>query len=346
MLKLSTLAERLNLKIHSTDPNNSDPEITGVAPIETADAGELSFISNAKYAAYLKSSRVSAVVVANPLDNCTIPQLIHPAPHLAFAKIAGLFYQPDHGPQVVSEQAFVHPSAQIAEFVTLYPGAYVGERAILSKGCVLYPGVFVGAHAKVGHDTVLYPNVVIGERCVIGAKNIIHAGSVIGADGFGFAPDQHEIVKIPQTGIVRTEDDVEMGGLCTVDRATMGETLVGKSCKFDSKVHIGHNAQIGSHTMFSAGTAVGGSAKIGNWVLAGGQVGIAGHIKIGDRVQIGAKAGVISDTEAKQKVMGFPAVPAMQWRRGLVYQKKLSDYEKRIQKLEEQLALLTQSKEG
>ena len=199
-----------------------------------------------------------------------MPQLVAAKPHLAFAKAAALFYQPDHGPQVVSEQAFIHPSAKLGEFITIYPYVYVGENAEIGDAAVLYPGVFVGSKAKVGKAAILHANVVIGERCQVGERTVIHGGTVIGADGFGFAPDKINIVKIPQTGTVVIGDDVELGALCTIDRATMGATTIGNGCKFDSKVHVGHNAEVGEHTMFSAHTAVGGSAKVGSWVVAGG----------------------------------------------------------------------------
>ncbi len=333
------------LQVELLCPGNEDPTsilIYGVAPIDQAQEGELTFLANIKYAEHLNSTQASAVITRSPLDNCPLPQIIHKDPHFAFAKISNLFYQVDHGPRSVSDKAFIDPTAKIGKDVTVYPFACIAADAEIGDRAVLYPGVFIGKQASVGEDTVIHANTVIGERCIIGSHNLIHAGCVIGADGFGFAVGEGTIEKIPQMGIVRIEDHVELGGCCTIDRATMGETHIKGGTKFDSKVHIGHNAKIGEHCMFSAMTAVGGSAYVGNGVLAGGQAAIAGHIKIGDGVKIGAKAGVISSVDPQQTIMGFPAVPAMQWRRGLIHTKKMGEYEKKIKELEARLAQLEQ----
>lgn len=342
-MNIDELSQYLNVELHC--PGHLNPghiKIKGVAPIEAATKGEITFLANIKYADHLKTTQASAVITRVALEDCPIPQLIHPDPHFAFAKTANLFYKVDHGTPTVSEHAFIDPSAQIGESVKIYPYAYVAAQAVIEDEVVLYPGVFIGRGARVGKGSVIHANSSIGERCIIGANNLFHSGCVIGADGFGFAAGDGMIEKIPQAGIVKTEENVELGGCCTVDRATMGETLIRRGTKLDSKVHIGHNVHVGEYCMFSAMTAVAGSAHIGNWVLAGGQVGIAGHLKVGDRVKIGAKAGVINSIDEGQTVMGFPAVPAMQWRRGLVHTKKIGDYEKKIKELETRLAALEQ----
>ena len=340
-MNLIELSQYLKVEVvYPEGVQGEDVTIEKVSPIDNAAAGSVTFVTNVKYASLLKDTKASAVIVRQAVEDCHIPQLIHQDPHFAVAKTANLFYKVDHGEPGISDQAFVHPKAELGKNVTVYPFAYVAEGAQVDDNVVLYPGVFVGARAKVGKDTVIHANSVIGERCIIGDRNLIHGGCVVGADGFGFAAGEGTIVKIPQTGIVRTEEDVEMGGCCTLDRAAMGETLIRRGTKFDSKVHIGHNAQIGEHCMFSAMTAVAGTGDVGNWVLAGGQSAIAGHFKVGNGVKIGAKSGVINPVEDGQTVMGFPAVPAMQWRRGKVHVKKLPEYEKRIKELEAKLAAL------
>ncbi|NRA64105.1 MAG: UDP-3-O-(3-hydroxymyristoyl)glucosamine N-acyltransferase [Pseudobacteriovorax sp.] len=333
-MRVTEIAEVLNMELVAPKSTNWDVVIESVAPIDQANPGTITFVTNAKYAEYLQQSQASAVICQNPIEDLNIPQLLHKNPHLGFAKVASLFHRADHGPVGVSKQANIADSATLGENLTIYPFVVISEHAEIGADVVIYPGVFIGPKAKVGSGTVLHPNVFVGERCIVGRNNIIHASTVIGADGFGFTPDGDSIFKIPQTGIVEIGDNVELGGACTLDRATMGATKIGDGCKFDSKVHIGHNAETGSHTMMSAHTSLAGSAKVGNWVLIGGHSAVSGHIEVGDRMKIGAMTGVIKSFKKEQTLVGFPAVPAMQWRRAHVHVQKISEYEKRIRKLE------------
>ena len=207
----------------------------------------------------------------------------------------------------------------------VFPFVYVGENVEVGDGAVLYPGTYLGKSSKVGKNSVLFANVVLERECSIGDDCIIHAGVVIGADGFGFAPGDGKIIKIPQVGIARIGDNVELGSVTTIDRAAMGETTVANGCKIDSKVHIAHNVTVGENCMFSAQVGLAGSAKVGSWVVLGGQVGVNGHIEIKDGVQVGAKAGIVKTTGEKRLSWAFPAVPADQWRRLKVSEKRLPD---------------------
>lgn len=335
-MRLSEMAARIGAELFS--PAGVDPDIKKVAPITTAGDGDVTFVANPDYYQYLGQTKASAVILKQKQTDLKVPQLIAKDPYVAFAKAANLFWVVKHSLKGVSDQAFISPTAKLGQNVTVYPFAVISDGAEIGDNVVLYSGVFIGENAKIGADCVLYANNVIGERCIIGARCLLHAGSVIGADGFGFAPAEGEIVKIPQVGIVRIEDDVELGACCTVDRAAMGETLVKRGTKLDSKVHIGHNAIIGEHCLFSAHTAIAGSAKVGQWVKAGGHSGIAGHLTVGDNVSIGAMSGVIKDAEPGETYMGFPAIPASEWRRRQVYFKKLADYEKRLKDLETRVA--------
>lgn len=332
-MRLGEIAERLGARL--VGPKDSAAiMIQKPAPIVEAKAGDITFVAHPDYYRHLKTTAASAVIIGEEQKDCAVAQLIHPQPYLAFAKTAGFFFKPRHPFKGVSTQATIAASAVIGKDVAIAPNVFIAERAEIGDGAVLYPGVFIGEGAKVGAETVMRANCVIEERCIVGARCLIHAGTVIGADGFGFAPGEGEIVKIPQVGIVRLEDDIELGACCTIDRAAMGETLIKRGTKMDSKVHVGHNAIIGEHCLFSAQTAIAGSARVGNWVKSGGHAGIAGHLTVGDNVSIGAMSGVIKDAEPGETYMGFPAIPASEWRRRQVYLKKLKDYEDRLRKLE------------
>jgi UDP-3-O-[3-hydroxymyristoyl] glucosamine N-acyltransferase len=202
---------------------------------------------------------------------------------------------------------------------------------------VIFPGVFLGRGVKIGASCVLRANVVIEDGCVIGQRVLIHANTTLGADGFGFAPGKDNIAKIPQVGIVRVEDDVEIGAGSTIDRAAMGETLIGRDCKLDSSVHVAHNVRLGDHTMMCGGAFVAGSAKIGQWCILAGSTSISNHVELGDRVTIGALAGVTKSLKEPGEYMGFPAVPAGQWRREIASIRRIKSLDERIRNIEERL---------
>jgi len=343
-MQLRDIAQHIDATLVVPQGANSEIAITGVAPVQDARTGQLTFVSNPEYLRFVATTGASAIILGNSNETLTIPQLVARNPYLAFARAAQLFAPKPRESGVISPAAHVAVSARIGHQVTAYPTVVIAEGAVIGDRVTLYPGVFVGRNAVIGDDTVAYPNTVIMDSCVIGKRVILHAGTVIGADGFGFAVGEGSIHKIPQVGIVVIEDDVELGAACTVDRAAMGETRIKRGTKFDSKVHIGHNALIGEHCLFAAHTAVAGSAKVGNWVMAGGHSGIAGHLSVGDGAQIGAMTGVIKDAKAKETYLGFPAIPAREWRRQQVHLKRLADYEKRIKMLEQRLGLTEESR--
>jgi UDP-3-O-[3-hydroxymyristoyl] glucosamine N-acyltransferase len=223
----------------------------------------------------------------------------------------------------------VDPSATLMANVVVEPGAKVGARS------VLYPGTYVGHDATIGEDSTLYSNVTVRERCVVGSRVILHPGAVIGADGFGFAfnPEGPEHYKIPQAGIVRIEDDVEIGANSCVDRATVGETSIGKGTKIDNLVQIAHNVKIGQLTIICAQAGVAGSVQIGSGVVLAGQVGIVNHLKIGDMVKVSAKAGVMHDVEDGVSVGGSPAVEHKTWLRAQAAARELPETLKELRAL-------------
>ncbi len=321
-------------------------QIAQVTGITQAGPGSLTFLASSQYQSLAAQSQAAALITRDVVPEFKGPQLLHKDPHFAYAKAAQLFHRIDHGTPGVSPQAFVEASARLGRDVTVHPGAYIGARAVLGDRVVVYPGVYIGADVTIGDDTVLYPHVVIYYACVIGRRCILHAGSVIGADGFGYAVSSGEICKIPQMGIVRLGDDVEVGALSSIDRATNGETLIKNSCKFDNHVQIGHNVEVGENCMFSAQSGVAGSTKVGQWVLMGGQSGIADHLTVTDRVRIAAKTAVVTPLTEGGTYVGFPAVPQKEWGRNLVYVKRLKDYEKRLRDLETRLASIQAKEEG
>jgi UDP-3-O-[3-hydroxymyristoyl] glucosamine N-acyltransferase len=210
----------------------------------------------------------------------------------------------------------IDPTASLGENVTVFPHVYVGAGARVRQGTVLYPGVFLGNEVEVGEECVLHPQVTVYEGCRLGDRVIVHAGVVIGSDGFGYAGEGVERVKIPQIGVVEIHDDVEIGANCTIDRATLGKTVIGAATKIDNLVHIAHNVTVGKHSLIIAQTGVAGSTRIGNEVILAGQVGVLNHLEIGDRAKVGPKSGVAQSIPPGAIMSsGIHAVPHDEWRR-------------------------------
>ena len=268
---ISEIAKAFSLDVIANGHDINAVDIRSVAAIDKAGEGQISFFTNNDYAHLLGGLKASALLVKEHQPNFPGVQLVHKDPQFIFAKIALQFYHVDHGPVGVQAGAFVHETAKLGKDVRIHPGARIDADVELGDRVVIYPGAVIGKGVKIGADTVVYANAVIYYAGIIGERCIIHAGSVIGADGFGFAVSGGEICKIPQTGRVRIGNNVEVGALCTIDRAASGETVIGDNCKFDDRVHIGHNCEIGENTMLSASVGIAGSTKVGRWNLMGGQ---------------------------------------------------------------------------
>jgi UDP-3-O-[3-hydroxymyristoyl] glucosamine N-acyltransferase len=268
-----------------------DRSIRGVAPLAEAGDDQLSFLSNPKYTAQVTTTRAGAILVSNDLPGDDPRYIRVASPYLAWATVIERWFTPPTG------AAGISPHALIAASATL--GANVSVGAFTS----------VGDDVVIGDDTVIHPNVSIYPRSIVGKRCIIHSGTVIGADGYGFVVENGRHRKVPQIGIVRIGDDVEVGAGCTIDRAAIGETVIGEGTKLDDQVMIGHGAKIGRHCLLVAQVGIAGSAEVGDYVVIAGQSGVAGHLKVGDRVQIAAKSAVLDDVPAGMKVMGVPAIP-------------------------------------
>lgn len=328
----------------------SELRLTGVASLADAGAGDVAFYTNPSYRRQLASCRAGVVIVA-PSDAelpelADRPLLVATTPYAAFARISAAFHPepavvPERDPSArIDPTADVHPEARIEAF------AYVGPRAHVGAGVVLMVGAYVGADARIGAGSRLYPHAVVRDGCLVGERCILHPGAVVGADGFGFAFDpegdgagpMHR--KIPQTGIARLEDDVEIGANSCIDRATLGETVIGRGSKIDNLVQIGHNVQVGALSVLASQVGIAGSSRIGVGVAMGGQAGVAGHLEVGDMARLGAKAGVAQDVAPGLTVMGYPAVDARLWRRASVALNRLPDLVREVRQLRQRLLSL------
>ena len=319
--------------------------IGGLATLDDAGEGQLTFLANPKYAAKVATTNASAVLMGEGGNAHGKNAIFHPNPYLAFAKLLTLFYTAPAVPRGVMPGAFVADGAKIGADVSVYPGASIGAGAVIGDRVTLHPGVVIYPGVVIGDDVTLYANVSVRERCRIGNRVTIHDGTVVGSDGFGYAPDGNAYYKIPQIGIVVIEDDVEIGSNCTIDRAALEVTRIRRGTKIDNLVQIAHNVVIGEDCIIVSQVGISGSTQLGNHVTLGGQVGVAGHIKIGENVMIGAKSGVVGNVEPNQVLSGIPVMPHREWLKsaGLVprlpeFRKSLSALEKKVAALEQELA--------
>ncbi|WP_455378863.1 UDP-3-O-(3-hydroxymyristoyl)glucosamine N-acyltransferase [Petrachloros mirabilis] len=322
-----------------------------LASLKEATPQTLSFITNDKIAGAAGSINAGALLVHRYLPEFSMPQIVVQNPLLAFAQVAQQYFMQPAAPRGVSSEItrgsdiLIGPDPSIWPFVTLEDRVRIGARV------TLYPGVFVGADSSIGDDTVLHPNVIVREGCSIGARVIIHSGTVIGADGFGYVQHLGRHHKIPQLGGVTIEDDVELGANVTVDRATLGQTIIKHGTKIDNLVQIAHNVTVGEHSIVVAQVGIAGSTTIGHHVMIGGQAGLADHIHIGDQVMIAARAGVNRSLEPNQIVSGAPVMPHETWMKAQAVVPRLPELrqlvrslEKRVAQLESQLSEVTAAK--
>ena len=321
--------------------------IDGVRGLEEAAPGHLSFFGNQKYKKELLATRASAVLVGPDAPARTTAAYVRVGnPHLAFARIAQAFHPPKRYTPGIAPGAHVDATAKVDPGATVMAGASVLAHATIAAGAVLYPGVCVGEGASVGAGSVLKANVVIADGCVVGARCLLHPGCVVGADGFGFAFDlqKPEHVKIPQAGLVRVGDDVEIGACTCLDRATIGETVIGHGTKIDNLVQVGHNCTIGPLTILCAQVGLSGSTELGSGVVMGGQAGSAGHLRIGDMAKVGAQSGVMSDVADGDQVIGSPVQPVKDWLRSMAVVAKLPELSRHLRELEKRLQALEKGK--
>jgi UDP-3-O-[3-hydroxymyristoyl] glucosamine N-acyltransferase len=301
-----------------------EPTISSVASLASAQTDQLSFLSNRKYAAELAATEAGAVLVPKKLEGCDARWIRVEDPYFAFAKIMTRWFSDRPKPTGLSPKAVVAQSAKLGNDVSLGHFAVIGENVVIGNNVTIFQNVSIEAGSVIGDDCIIYPNVVIYDGTRIGRRCIIHSGAVIGSDGYGFATHGGKHHKIPQIGIVRIEDDVEIGAGTTIDRAALGETVVGEGTKIDNLVQIGHNVKVGKHCLLVSQVGIAGSTELGDYVAVAGQSGFSGHLKIGNRVQVAAKSAVLDDVPDDTKVMGSPAVPFTEFARRHAAVKKLA----------------------
>ncbi len=312
IMRLSEIASKIGCEMRA----NADVEIHGIAGIEEAMAGQLTFVSNRKYISCIKDTKASAIILGLDLPEVNIPSLRTANPYLAFARALELFHKP------LPERSGIHPTAVVAADVQIGAQNSIGPYAVIGAGCrigdrtrihplvTIYPGV------RIGDDVTIHAGVVVRESCEIGHRVIIQNGSIIGSDGFGFAPvGDGTYHKIRQTGRVIIEDDVEIGANTTIDRAAVGDTRICRGAKLDNLVQIGHGSRVGENSVLAAQVGVAGSTRIGKNVQAGGQAGFAGHQDVGDGAIITAQSGLHGDIAHGAVLSGSPAFENALWRR-------------------------------
>jgi UDP-3-O-[3-hydroxymyristoyl] glucosamine N-acyltransferase len=324
---------------------NPDIKVNTIAKIEEGCEGALSFLANPKYEHYIYETKSSIVLVNKsfvPSGPIAATLIRVENSYEAFASLLRLVDQARPRKKGIHPTAIIETTAKVGSDVFIGPYTYIGDNCIIGDGCSIYPHVYIGDNTRLGNNCTLNPGVKIYHDCLLGESCIIHAGSVIGSDGFGFAPQSdNEFMKIPQLGNVVLGDHVEIGANVTIDRATMGSTIIRKGVKLDNLIQIGHNVEVGENTVMAAQTGISGSTKIGKNCMFGGQVGLAGHLKIADGTKIGAQGGILGDVKEENTVIiGSPAIELKQFLRSSVIFKKLPEMKVKIDTLEKEIESL------
>ncbi len=318
-------------------------KIRGAASFEDARGDEITYASQSKFLKNIDETGAGAVIVPKNFKASTKNIVKVDNPQIAFIKVLNFFHpasKPDFG---ISQDAYIGRSFSCGHDVSIAPFSVIGDNVTLGHRVVISPNVVIGDNVIIGNDVKVFPNVTILDRCIIGSRVTIQAGSVIGSDGFGFAPEGKTYIKIPHTGIVQIDDDVEIGAGNTIDRATFGKTWIQSGVKTDNLVHIAHNVTVGENSLLVGQVGISGSVMIGKNAILAGQAGIAGHLRIGDNAIVGPQAGVAKSVPDGETVSGSSAMPHRLWLRvqRIIPQlpeiaKKLSEIDRRLKKCEEQ----------
>ena len=333
---LGELAEALQAQL------DGDPArvVTGVAPLETAGPDQISFLTDPRFRDAARASRAGAFLAPRDVADLPGPILHCATPQQALIDLVRLFHPPVSTPPGVDRTAVVAADARVDPTAAVGPLTVIESRAVIGPGVRLHALVHVGPGVQIGEGSVIYPHVSLRDGVRLGRRVVIHAGAVLGADGFGFAFDGSAHRKVPQVGGVLIEDDVEIGANTTIDRATFGDTIVRRGTKIDNLVQLGHNVEVGEHSLLVAQVGVGGSSRLGRGVVLGGQVGVADHATVGDGVIAAAQSGIPSHIEAGAKVWGTPARPLGLAKRITVAEGRLPELLQRVRALEQRLQKL------
>ena len=330
IVRLSNIAAHLGARLENGSP---DTEITGVAGIETAGPGELTFVANPKYAAEAKTSKAAAIIVAEDFPALPIAMLRSKNPYLDFARALELFYQPPQYAPGIHPTAVVHSSAKIGTGAHLGPYVVIGEDVEIGDRAVLLAHVVIYRGARIGTDFLAHSHAIVREFCRIGNNVVLQNGVVVGGDGFGFAKDDRgRWQKIVQSGPTVLEDDVEIQANACIDRASVGETRIARGKKIDNLFQVGHGSSVGEDTLLCAQVGLAGSTEVGKKVILAGQVGVAGHCTIGDGAIATAQSGIPNDVPAGAVVSGYPAIDNKLWLRCVAVFNRLPDIAKVLRK--------------
>lgn len=338
-VNLKELARLVNGKVIG----DGETVVTGVAGITDAKKGDITFVAHPKYTEKIVQTSASAILLDKPHEKCSIPIVLVENPKYAFSCIISHFHVKPYSPKGVNPKAVIGKAVTLGQDVSIHPLAVIEDRAKIGKRVTIYPGVYVGEDSEIGDDCVIYPNVTIMSKISIGKRVIIHSGTVIGSDGYGYVPYKKKHHKIPQVGEVLIEDDVEIGSNVSIDRATMGKTIIKRGTKIDNLVQIAHNVKIGENCIIVAQVGIAGSSELGDSVTLAGQVGVVDNVKVGDNSLVGAQTGVFKDIEPNQQVFGNPFMPYGKFIRTYAIisrlpelRKQLIDCEERLSELEKQ----------
>jgi UDP-3-O-[3-hydroxymyristoyl] glucosamine N-acyltransferase len=337
-MKLSELAALTGARVEATA---TDIEIEGAAGLDEAKTGQITFLANPRYTPRVKTTRASAIYAGENVnvDREDIVILRAKDPYLAYTRALRVFHPEPSLQPFIHPAAIIDPSAKIAQHVWIGASAVVGREVEIGEGVCIHPNATIYPHAVIGKDSIIHSGVAIREHTRIGERVIIHNNTVIGCDGFGYAKDEERHwLKIPQTGRVVIEDDVEIGAGTIIDRASVGETRIGRGTKIDNLVQIGHSCTVGEDSLLCAQVGLAGSSHIGNRVVLAGQAGVAGHLTIGDDAVLTAKSATSHDVAPGQMISGIPAFDNRDWLRSTAAFRRLGEMQRTIRQLEKRLA--------
>jgi UDP-3-O-[3-hydroxymyristoyl] glucosamine N-acyltransferase len=338
-MKLSELASLTSARVAD---GSGDIEINGAAGLDDAREGDVSFLANPRYTPKVNTTRASAIYLSEdaPIER-NIPVLRAKNPYLAYTRALRLFHPEPEFVALVHESAVIDPSAEVAENVWIGAGVVIGAASKIAERVHLYPNVTIYDNVNIGKDSTIHSGAVIRERSQIGERVVIHNNVVVGCDGFGYAKDEDKSwLKIPQTGRVVIEDDVEIGAGTTIDRASVGESRIGRGSKIDNLVQIGHSCTIGEDTLLCAQVGLAGSSHIGSRVILAGQAGVAGHLTIGDDVVLTAKSATSHDVPAGKVISGIPAFDNRDWLRSTAAFRRLGEMQRKLRELEKRITAI------
>jgi UDP-3-O-[3-hydroxymyristoyl] glucosamine N-acyltransferase len=335
-------AQQIAELIQGVIEGNPDQIVRDVSKIEEGRPETLTFLANPKYEHYIYDTNASVVIV----NKSFVPQQpVRPTlikvddAYQSLAKLLQMYESSLPKKTGIEQPSFIDESATLGDFVYIGAFAYISEKAQIGNNAQIWPGTFIGEDVEIGEGSIVYAGAKIYKHCKVGKGCIIHAGAVIGSDGFGFAPGpEGHYQKIPQVGNVKIENFVEIGANTTIDRATMGSTIIREGAKLDNLVQVAHNVEIGANTVIAAQAGIAGSTKIGNHCMFGGQVGIAGHLKVADQTKLAAQTGVAGAIKKEDStLMGSPAIDVRQYQKSYVLFRKLPDIYKQLQSLEKKI---------